>query len=37
MTRITKAEWTALGGLRNSNLARIERGGRWVYYKGVTS
>lgn len=35
MTRITKREWAALGGLRNPDLARVMRGGRWYYYKGV--
>lgn len=34
--RITKAEWQALGGLRNSNLYRVQRNGRWYYYKGAT-
>ena len=33
MTRITKAEWTARGGLRNGKLARRQTAaGRWLYY-----
>jgi hypothetical protein len=32
-SKITKAEWAALGGLKNSNLCRNMRGGRWVYYR----
>jgi hypothetical protein len=31
--RITKAAWASLGGLRNSNLCRNMRSGRWLYYK----
>lgn len=37
MIRITKKEWDALGGLKNSDLARVMHGGRWYYYKGATS
>lgn len=33
--KITKAEWVRLGGLRNSSLFRIERNGRWHYYKAA--
>jgi len=33
--RITKAEWQALGGLRNSDLFRQQRNGKWFYYKGA--
>lgn len=33
--KITKAEWVSLGGLRNSSLFRVERNGRWHYYKAV--
>jgi hypothetical protein len=36
MTQISKTEWERLGGLRNPDLCRIMRGGRWRYYKGVT-
>lgn len=36
-TRITKAEWTRLGGLRNTDLFRVQKNGRWVYYKGAKS
>lgn len=33
-TRITKAEWQRLGGLKNSKLARkTNAAGRWIYYK----
>lgn len=32
MKRITKKQWTELGGLRNSQLARKETNGRWYYY-----
>jgi hypothetical protein len=32
-TRISKAEWRAEGGLRNSNLCRVMRAGRWVHYR----
>ena len=32
--RITKREWQALGGLRNSSLFRVQRrDGRWTYYQ----
>lgn len=35
--RITKAEWIALGGLKNTDLYRVQgRGGQWRYYKGAT-
>ena len=30
--RITKAEWTRLGGLRNYRLYRVQKKGRWYYY-----
>lgn len=30
--RVTKKEWDARGGLRNSACYRIERNGRWYYY-----
>lgn len=30
--RITKAEWAARGGLRNSDNIRNMRGNRWAYY-----
>lgn len=30
---ITKAEWVALGGLRNSRLFRVQRGARWHHYQ----
>lgn len=31
--RLTKAEWTAMGGLRNSALYRKQsKGGAWRYY-----
>ena len=33
--RITKKEWVALGGLRNSDLYRVQRNGRWCYYSGA--
>jgi hypothetical protein len=34
--RISKAEWLKLGGLKNSDLYRIQsRNGRWNYYKGA--
>lgn len=33
--KITKAEWANLGGLRNSSIFRVERNGRWHYYKAV--
>ena len=31
--RITKREWSALGGLRNPNLYRRMVSGVWCYYK----
>ena len=33
--RISKAEWETKGGLRNSNLYRVQKGGRWYYYEGA--
>lgn len=34
--RITKAQWAALGGLRNSDLFRkAHNGGGWFYYRGA--
>ncbi len=33
--KITKREWQALGGLRNSDLYRVQRNGRWHYYAGA--
>ena len=36
--RITKREWAALGGLRNSDLYRVQApGGGWRYYRGATA
>ncbi|QIG76917.1 hypothetical protein EVC30_088 [Rhizobium phage RHph_Y1_11] len=35
MTRISKKEWVALGGLKNTDLYRVQKNGRWVYYKGA--
>lgn len=32
--RITKEDWRAMGGLRNSRLYRKMYGGRWYYYEG---
>jgi hypothetical protein len=34
--RISKKEWTGLGGLKNSDLYRVQRNGRWFYYRGAT-
>lgn len=31
--RITKQEWYARGGLKNSSLYRTWRGGRWQYFR----
>lgn len=31
-TRITKREWSALGGCRNTRLFRRMRSGAWQYY-----
>lgn len=33
--RITKQEWQAKGGLRNSSLYRVQRNGRWYYYEAA--
>jgi hypothetical protein len=34
MTRITKAEWDALGGLRSRHTARRQApSGHWMYFK----
>lgn len=33
--KITKAEWDRLGGLRNSQLFRAQKAGRWHYYRAL--
>lgn len=35
LTRITYREWAELGGLRNADLCRIQRGRKWQYYAGA--
>lgn len=32
---ISKRQWLALGGLRNTNLFRAQLRGKWYYYKGA--
>lgn len=32
---ISKREWERLGGLKNTDLYRIERNNRWHYYAGA--
>lgn len=33
--RMTKQHWYASGGLRNTDLFRVQRNGRWHYYRGA--